>query len=314
MTPIHYSVLYREVLEYLAPEDGEALFLDGTLGEGGHSLRMLQQFSGLRLLGLDADPVMLARAGERLSGFADRIDLRNCWFNQFLADYPRDLPRPDIMLFDLGISVYHYEGTGRGFSFRKDERLDMRLDPDLEQSAYEVVNEYPQQELQRIFSEYGEEKFSGRIARSIVEAREVEPIVSTLALADLVKQAVPAAARHGRIHPATRVFQALRIEVNAELDRLSQMLQDAWAVLKPGGRLGIITFHSLEDRQVKRFFQEKHRTNRVSVNKYAPDEGLPKPAGELLFKKPVEPGEVEIKENPPSRSARLRVIKKLRED
>lgn len=313
MIPIHYSVLYREVLEYLAPDKKDSLLLDGTLGEGGHSFRMLEAYSDLNLVGLDADPVMLERASQRLKSFGDRIDLRNVWFNQFLADYPKDLLRPDRMLFDLGISVYHYEKTGRGFSFRKDERLDMRISPELELSAYEVVNFYSQERLQQIFSEYGEEKFSGRIARILVEERGKGFIETTFRLAEIVKRSVPAESRYGRIHPATQVFQAIRIEVNGELDRLKQMLVDAYGVLAVGGRLGVITFHSLEDRLVKSFFQEKHKINRGSVNKYAVQKEVDRPVAQLLFKKPVGPSEEEVLENPPSRSARLRVIGKLRE-
>ncbi len=314
MTPIHYSVLYREVLEFLAPEKEDSLFLDGTLGEGGHSLRMLEKYPTLKQIGLDADPVMLERARQRLIEYASRVDLRNVWFNQFLADYPAELKRPDRMLFDLGISVYHYEGTGRGFSFRKDEKLDMRLNPNLGLSAYEVVNDYSQKDLQDIFSLYGEEKYSGRIARVIVESREKEKIETTEQLANLIRGAVPAEARYGHIHPATQVFQAIRIEVNGELDRLKEMLESAYRVLECGGLLGVITFHSLEDRLVKNFFSEKHKKNRRSVNKYAIQKEEDLPFAELLFKKPISASELEVSENPPSRSARLRVIKKLREE
>ena len=313
MDPIHYSVLYREVLKWLSPEKEKSVFLDGTLGEGGHSFRMLETFSDISLIGLDADVQMLGRARQRLEPFEGRTLLLNRWFNNLFADYPQDLPRPDLMLFDLGISVYHYEQTGRGFSFRKDEKLDMRLDPNLHLSAFEVVNDYSQKQLVEIFSKYGEEKFSGRIARVIVETRAVEKIETTTQLAALVKRSVPADSRHGRIHPATRIFQAIRIEVNGELDRLQQMLADAFETLTPGGKMGIITFHSLEDRIVKHFFKNKHKHNRVSQNKYAPDPNLPTPCAQLLFKKPIEPGKLELEENPPSRSARLRIIRKIKE-
>lgn len=311
---IHYPVLYREVLAYLAPEKEGSLFFDGTLGEGGHSYEMLKHYSDLKLVGVDADEVMLERARGRLSAFQTRVQLFHAWNDQFLADYPKDFPRPDIMLFDLGISVYHYEKTGRGFSFLRDERLDMRLDPTQEQDAYYVVNSYSQEALQAIFSKWGEEKYSGRIARKLVEARSVSPIETSLQLADWVKKAVPAKSRYGKRDPATQVFQAIRIEVNQELSRLHSLLENAYRLLNPQGRLGVITFHSLEDRVVKNFFVAKHKINRRAYNKYAEVEEELDFAAELLTKKPLEPSELEIRENSPSRSAKLRIIRKLREE
>lgn len=274
---------------------------------------MLEAYPALRLIGVDADAVMLERARERLKPFRERAELRNAWFDELLTDYPPDLPRPDRMLFDLGISTYHYNGTGRGFSFRKDEKPDMRLNPELTLSAYEVINGYSQAELQSLFSRYGEEPYSGRIARAVAESRERAPIESTLQLAEIVRSAVPASARYAPLHPATRVFQALRIEVNGELKRLERMLPAAYRVLKPGGLLAVISFHSLEDRQVKQFFALQHRKNRHSVNRYAaaPDEAAP--VAECLFKKPVVPSAAEVAENPSSSGARLRVLRKLRE-
>lgn len=314
METVHYSVLQKEVLEMLVPETGTGLFIDATLGEGGHTRLLLENFPGLQVVGLDADSHILEIAKQRLAPYQGRVRLFNIWFNRFFREYPLGGERPDAILFDLGISMFHYEKAGRGFSFQKKEPLDMRLDDSLEISAFDIVNTYPQSELAHIFFEYGEERYSRQIAGAIVKTREQGEIRTSGELADLIRDSVPAKYRHGRIHPATRTFQALRIVVNGELARLDAVLRDALVRLKVGGRMGVISFHSLEDRIVKRFFQEKSRACTCP-----PEWPICKCGGEqnilsFVNKKPVVPTEEEVKLNPPSRSAKLRVVEKVREE
>ncbi|MGX8681583.1 MAG: 16S rRNA (cytosine(1402)-N(4))-methyltransferase RsmH, partial [Spirochaetales bacterium] len=198
--------------------------------------------------------------------------------------------------FDLGISVFHYEESGRGFSFKREEKLDMRLNTEADLDACDVVNDYDETSLANLIYNYGEERYSRRIAAAICRARQTKRIEYTNELADIIWDAVPNEYRHRRIHPATKTFQALRIEVNGELDRIEPALEGALKALKPGGRIAVITFHSLEDRPVKWFF--KNRENVL----------------EILTKKPVEPTEEECEMNPPSRSAKLRVVEKLEKE
>jgi 16S rRNA (cytosine1402-N4)-methyltransferase len=310
---VHKSVLQRHVLELLAPSREDAVFIDATVGEGGHSESFLEQHPLLRVVGLDIDSVILEVATARLSRFEQRFSSYNIWFNQFFADYPADLPRPHRVLLDLGISIFHYERSGRGFSFRGDEPIDMRLNEELETSAHNIVNEYPEEELATLFFEFGEERYSRRIAKRIVREREKHTIDRSVDLADIVSAAVPAEYRHGRLHPATRTFQALRIAVNGELVRLEQALAFALHNLEIGGRIGVISFHSLEDRIVKRFFKEKSRTCTCP-----PEWPVCKCDGQaivkLVTKRPVRATEQEIDENPPSRSAKFRVIEKINEE
>lgn len=314
MEIVHTPVLLNETLDFLSPE-GESFaaspfMVDSTLGEGGHSNAFLQRFQNLRIIGLDADQNIQARAKERLSVYGTRMNFHLGWFNDFYANYPDTLPGPDIILFDLGISVFHYEKSGRGFSFRYDEELDMRLSPDAGQSAKDLVNTASEFDLADIIYKYGEERYSRRIAASIVETRKSSVINSSKELAEIIYRSVPSAYRHGRIHPATKTFQAIRIAVNAELSRLPQALSDAFAVLKSGGKMGVITFHSLEDRIVKCFFRDLAKSCTCP-----PEVPICKCGGksraQLLTRKPVEPGQNEVDENSPSRSAKLRVIRKL---
>lgn len=309
----HYPVLKEEVLSLLQPREGEGLLIDATLGEGGHSQLFLETWPDLKVVALDADEAIMDVARRRLAPFGDRVRFFNTWFNVFFRDYPLGDERPDLILFDLGISVYHYEKGGRGFSFRKDEKLDMRLGGELEITAFDIVNEYPQDEIADIIFRFGEEGYSRRIAAGIVSARKDRPIKSTGELAEIIRRSVPPKYRHGRIHPATRSFQALRIFVNGELARLEGVLQDAFTILKPGGRMGVIAFHSLEDRIVKWFFREKQKPCTCPPEwPICKCEGIP--AADILTKKPVRPGEEEVRHNPPSRSARLRVLEKRRDE
>lgn len=298
MIPVHVSVMADEVMEYLLPAaSGKSLIVDGTLGEGGHSMRFLEANPECRVIGIDADAVMGRRAAERLSDYSDRFELRTGWTDEILVDW--EGPNPDVILMDLGISIFHYDGRGRGFSFRTDEPLDMRLDTDGDTDASYLVNNLPEEDLANLIYEYGEERFSRRIARRIVEARRESPIETAAGLAEIVTSAVPPKARHGRIHAATRTFQALRITVNDELGRLKRLLAVAPGLLAPGGRLGIISFHSLEDRLVKRRFRE------LDV-RFGGDY-------DVFTRKPAVPGDEESRVNPPSRSAKFRVLGKMPE-
>jgi 16S rRNA (cytosine1402-N4)-methyltransferase len=305
--------MQKEVLEYLAPEGKSELLVDCTLGEGGHSLRFLETYPTLRVVGIDADEHILEVARSRLEPYGERVRLFNTWFNTFFKEYPLGGERPDLLLFDLGISLYHYQRAERGFTFGRDEELDMRLNESLEISAADIVNTYPERELADLIYRYGEERYSRPIARAIVRRREHEPFSGSKDLADVIAGAVPPQYRHGRIHPATRTFQALRIVVNGELPRLENALSDALQVLKVGGRMGVITFHSLEDRTVKHFFKEKNRSCTCP-----PEWPICKCGGvrvvDILTRKPLVPEEDEIRENPPSRSAKLRVVRKVSEE
>jgi len=316
MEIVHTPVLLNECLEYLSPVgesfEKNALMIDSTLGEGGHSFNFLSKYENLKIIGLDADKVIQAKARERLACFGERMNFFNGWFNDFYANYPSEYEKPDLILFDLGISVFHYEKSDRGFSFRYDEKLDMRLNAESEKSAADLVNELSETELADMIYLYGEEKLSRRIAKAIVDARSGGKIESSKALAEIIWNCVPANYRYGQIHPATRTFQALRIAVNGELKRLPKALSDAFACLKPGGKMGVITFHSLEDRIVKNYFRNLGKQcvcpQEVAFCRCGGSE-----CAEILTRKPVCPTEEEIKANSPSRSAKLRVIRKIKD-
>ncbi|MDR2433640.1 MAG: 16S rRNA (cytosine(1402)-N(4))-methyltransferase RsmH [Treponema sp.] len=310
MEIVHTPVLLEETIQYLAPGNGAGLMVDATMGEGGHSHAFLSRFPDLKIIGIDADRILQAVAMRRLEEFGGRVHFYSGWAQAFFAGYPAELKRPDTILADLGVSLYHYEKSGRGFSFQKDEALDMRLDVSSGNSAAELLARLPEKELADLLYNNSGERYSRRIAKLIVQERQRGTITTTAALASLVERAAPASYRHGPIHPATRTFQALRIAVNGELSRLPDLLEGALRVLEPGGRLGIITFHSLEDRIVKNFFRMKNKDctcppeapicrceGRRSVN--------------ILTRKGIVPAGEEIARNPPSRSARLRVVEKI---
>ena len=284
----------NEVLSFLNPGEKEALMVDCTLGEGGHTSLFLQRYPNLKIIGLDRDSRIMEKAKTRMTPYGDRFEAKNIWFDQFWKNY--EGPAVDFILFDLGISVFHYEESGRGFSFKREEKLDMRLNIDEGLDASDVVNDYDETSLANLIYNYGEERYSRRIAAAICRYRQNKRIEYTNELADIIWDAVPNEYRHRRIHPATKTFQALRIEVNGELDRIEPALEGALKALKPGGRIAVITFHSLEDRPVKWFF--KNRENVL----------------EILTKKPVEPTQEECEVNPPSRSAKLRVVEKLEKE
>lgn len=322
MEIVHTPVLLNECLEYLSPVgesfENDAYMIDSTLGEGGHSNAFLSKFPNLHIIGLDADKNIQARAKERLSKFADEGRMRffNGWFNDFYANFDEQTEltqgkHPNLILFDLGISVYHYERSGRGFSFRYDEPLDMRLNFEEGESAADIVNSWKEEELANMIYLYSDEKMSRRIAKAICDARSLSKIESSKALAEIIYNSVPSSYKHGNIHPATRTFQALRIAVNSELRRLPQAIHSAFNVLEVGGKLGVITFHSLEDRIVKNYFR-----NLGKQCVCPPEQAICLCGGSacasILTKKPIDPTAQEVKENSPSRSAKLRVVRKIR--
>jgi 16S rRNA (cytosine1402-N4)-methyltransferase len=288
----HLPVMLREVIEALAPERG-GLFVDATVGLGGHAAALLEGGAS-RLIGIDRDGEALRRAAERLEQWRERIELVHSDYRQLAAVLDaRSAGEVDGILIDMGLSSFQLESPGRGFSFQRDEPLDMRMDRSTGPTAAEVVAALPEKELADLIFAFGEERYSRRIARAIVAAREQEPVATTGRLAEIVRRAVPRA-RYSPIHPATRTFQALRIRVNDELDGLDRVLEHACGRLALGGRLAVIAFHSLEDRIVK-------VTMRRLVSERPDSYALPS-------RKPLRPTEQEVEANPRARSARLRVI------
>ncbi|MDR3139450.1 MAG: 16S rRNA (cytosine(1402)-N(4))-methyltransferase RsmH [Treponema sp.] len=307
---VHTPVLPEETIQFLAPRGRGELMVDATLGEGGHSYAFLSRFPDLRIIGIDADPNIQELARERLRVFGERVHYYCGWSQDFFAEFPGGVKRPDTILMDLGVSLYHYEQGGRGFSFRKDERLDMRIDTGRGISAAELLGRLSEKDLADLLYRNGEERYSRRIAKAIKEACSRSALTGSAHLAEIVERAVPPHYRYGPIHPATRTFQAIRIAVNGELARLPDLLEAALKVLEAGGRIGIITFHSLEDRIVKNFFREKNK-DCTSPRETPIGRCGGYRAVRLLTPKGIVPGEDEIKSNPSSRSARLRVAEKV---
>jgi 16S rRNA (cytosine1402-N4)-methyltransferase len=307
----HAPIMVSEILSLLQPERG-GVFVDGTLGGGGHAQAVLERLpAGGQLYGIDRDGEAVAEASRRLKPFGDAFTvIRGNFFDMKSLLLQRGIPAADGILLDLGVSSHQLDAPERGFSYHSDAPLDMRMDTSAPLTAYDVVNTYPAPELARIFREYGEERFAGRIAASIVRAREGEPIRSTTQLAEIIKAATPAANRWEGQHPARRSFQAIRIEVNGELSGLRQALTDAAELLNPGGRLCVITFHSLEDRIAKQLFRELE--NPCTCPPKAPVCICgKKPVVRILTKKPLTAEQQELEENARSRSAKLRAIEKL---
>ena len=309
---VHLSVMPDEVLQYLAPADG-GIYLDGTLGGAGHSRLILEACGPTgRLIGLDQDPAALAKAARVLAPYGDRVSLVHSNFSRAASVLASlGISGVDGMLLDLGVSSHQLDSFERGFSFREDAPLDMRMDPSSEQPrAAELLAELDEQELADVFFELGEERFSRRIARRIVARRAEDPVRTTLQLANLVAESVPVPRGGHRIHPATRVFQALRIRVNDELGVLKQVLADAFELLNVGGRLVVISFHSLEDRMVKNSFR------REASSCICPPR-MPRcvcghsPKVKLLTRKGVRAADQESRENPRARSAVLRAVERL---
>ena len=301
----HESVLLAETIERLAPEPGR-IFLDGTLGGGGHSAALLE--AGARVVGLDQDGEAFDAAMRRLAGFGDLFQpVRGNFAEADEILNGLGMPAIDGALLDLGVSSRHLDAAERGFSFMREGPLDMRMDARGLTTAADLVNTLGGEHLERIFREFGEEPAARRIAARITRERVAKPILTTLTFAQLVESVVP---RRGRAHPATRVFQALRIAVNRELEVLEQGLSQIAARLAPGGRFAVITFHSLEDRIVKDFFKS-HSVPFLD----RPEWPAPRPNPDCIFRKitgkPVVAGEAEQRANPRSRSAKLRVVERL---
>ena len=300
----HYTVMLKEAVDALECKDGK-VYVDCTLGGGGHSELILKRIQpNGKLIAFDIYDEAIAHSKQRLKDYKNLTIVKSSYTN-----IKSELNKLGIeritggVIIDLGASYHQLTKQERGFSFSKDAPLDMRFDMESDFSAYDVVNTYKEDDLVRIFSEYGEERFSKRIAKSIVETRRLEPIRTTKELADIVIKATPHI--KSNIHPATRVFQAIRIEVNNELKNVKKVLHDILDIIDVGGIISVISFHSLEDRIVKQFFKyesQKCRCNDMICT-------CKPPKIELVNKKPIAAGEIELKENPPSRSAKLRVVR-----
>lgn len=300
----HESVLMDEVVHFLSPTEGE-FFIDGTLGGGGHTEALLRRNSVVK--GIDRDPQARAYARERLSRFGDRFEaVAGCYSEMAALALENGWPKADGILLDIGVSSWQIDAAERGFSFRNDGPLDMRMG-ESEMTAADIVNEWSDEELAKIFRELGEEKSAWRIAQWIVSEREKSPFKTTLQLAGGIEGLL---GRRGRIHPATKIFQALRMTVNDELGELERFLNTSADLLKPGGRLGIITFHSLEDRMVKRHFRD---ASQVEIDRPEWPASRPNPdyRYKLLTRKGVAPGGAEVEQNARARSSRLRVVERI---
>ncbi len=289
----HIPVLTKEVLEYLDPKSDEN-FIDGTVGQAGHTLLLLEKNGQKgKVLGIDLDAGQIENAKAKTARYKERVILVHDSYANLKEIVKKNDIRPvSGILLDLGFSSWQLENSTKGFSFQKDEMLDMRYDLQNTLTAEKIVNEYPEDSIKNILKEYGEEKFAKQIAAKIVKQRAVKRIQSTFQLKEIIESAVPAKFQRGRIHCATRSFQALRIAVNDELQSLAKALPDALSVLSSQGRLVVISFHSLEDRIVKNFFKEKAQEGIVTI----------------LTKKPVVASDGEVSQNPRARSAKLRAI------
>lgn len=307
----HKSVLLQECIDALDIRP-DGIYLDGTLGGAGHSSQIARRLTeGGRLIGVDRDRTALAAAKERLAPYADRVTLVHSNFAEIDAILDSlGIPAVDGMLFDLGVSSPQLDDASRGFSYMADAPLDMRMDKDDVLTAGEVVNTWPQGELRRILYDYGEERYAPQIAAAICRAREKAPVETTLELVDIIRSAMPAQALREKQHPAKRSFQAIRIAVNDELGAVSHMMQAAVGRLNPGGRLAVITFHSLEDRIVKSEMQQAAR-GCTCPPEFPVCVCGKKPLVKLVTRKPIVSGPAELEENPRARSAKLRVAEKL---
>ena len=306
----HVSVLLNECLEGLNIKEN-GIYVDGTLGGAGHSSEILKRLSKEgRLIGIDQDTDALKAAKERLKDYSNVTFVHSNFSNIENVLNNLNIDGVDGILMDLGVSSYQLDEGERGFSYMKDAPLDMRMNRENDFSAYNVVNEYSEEDLYRIIRDYGEEKFAKRIASFIVENRQEKIIETTLELVEIIKNAIPAKARREGPHPAKRTFQAIRIEVNSELSILNKTIEDGVEKLNKGGRMAIITFHSLEDRIVKNKFRD------LAVSCRCPKEFPVCVCGEkakvkIISRKAIEPTKEEVEINPRSRSAKLRVIEKL---
>jgi len=294
---IHTAVLKKEVIESLSPEQNEN-FVDCTIGEGGHSEEIIKYIGpDGKILGIDLDPHQISASQWLQAQFKERIILANDSYTHLKEIIERKNFGPvDGILLDLGMSSAQLEGTHKGFSFQVDQGLDMRYNDEVGHlTAEKIVNEWPEEKIKQMLEDYGEENFSKKIAKNIVEQRKLGRIKTTFQLIEIIKDATPAPYWRGKLHYATRTFQALRIAVNDELENIKMILPQAVSILAPGGRLAVISFHSLEDRIVKNFFAKEAKNGTIK----------------LLNKKPITAVARELKENPRSRSAKLRAVIKL---
>jgi 16S rRNA (cytosine1402-N4)-methyltransferase len=292
---VHKAVLVEEVVENLNLSSGKVV-VDCTVGAGGHSLRILQCVAPAgRLIGIDQDQDILEIAAKNLIHYKNNIDLLYGNFKdiEHLVE-SAGFKKVDAILYDLGVSSLQLDSAQRGFSFQAEGPLDMRMDKASAISAFDLVNNLPKNELRRVLSRYGQERYAARIAEVIIKKRKLNPIESTTELSQIVTEAYPYRARFSKIHPATRVFQALRIAVNNELDVIKISLENAINILEPNGRIGVISFHSLEDKIVKTIFKN-----------FAAEKAL-----KIITKKPLRPKSAELRDNPRSRSAKLRVAER----
>ena len=306
----HVSVLLQESISSLNLLENSVV-VDATLGYGGHSSNILERISKGYLFAFDQDSEAIRYSTDRLSSIGTNFTIIKSNFVNMKEELgKRGINKVDAVLFDLGVSSPQLDDESRGFSFHNDARLDMRMDRDQKLSAYEVVNEYSEQDLARIFYKYGEDKFSKSVARRIVEYRKEKPIETTLELVEVIKSGVPMKYRINK-HPARQIFQAIRIEVNHELDVIEPALSQALELLNVGGRVAVITFHSLEDRLVKNYFKEMTKIDdKVKGMPNIPDEYLPD--FKLVVNKAIIPSDSEIENNPRARSSKLRVIERIK--
>ena len=306
----HRPVLLEECLEALAIRP-DGVYVDGTLGRAGHSLEIARRLTTGRLIGIDRDETAIAAARERLRDYMDHVTLVHSNFDRIGAILEElNISGADGMLFDLGVSSPQLDDAQRGFSYMHDAPLDMRMDRTAALDAHQVVNRWPYEELRRILYEYGEERYAPAIAKGICRARETAPIETTLQLVDVIKSAMPPQALREKQHPAKRSFQAIRIAVNGELDALPPMLNAAAEHLNTGGRLAVISFHSLEDRIIKKTMQEL-ATGCTCPPNFPVCVCGKTPKMKLISRKPITPDNGELTENPRARSAKLRVAEKL---
>ncbi len=306
----HEPVLLDEALDLLSPKP-DGIYVDCTLGGGAHAEALLREIPEGWLYAFDRDAAAISRSRERLRAVSERFTVFNQDFRH-LQETLREagITRVDGVLYDLGVSSFHFDEPQRGFSYRHDAPLDMRMDQRASKTAREVVNTYKENDLKRILFQYGEERFAPRIAKAIVEARKEAPIETTAELVDIVRKALPAKVVHSKGHPARRTFQAIRIEVNEELDALQSSLEQAIELVRPQGRIVVISFHSLEDRIVKRAFKSA-----ATVDHPAELPTMPKttPTHRRLNRKVIRPTDAEIANNSRASSAKLRALERLRE-
>lgn len=306
----HVSVLLNECIEGLNIKEN-GIYVDGTLGGAGHSSEIVKRLKTGRLIGIDQDTDAINAATKRLEPYKDRVTLVHDNFSNVKAVFAQlGIEKADGFLLDIGVSSHQLDEAERGFSYMQDAPLDMRMNSESDFSAYNVVNEYSEDELNNVIFKYGEERWAKRIAQFIVEARKQKPIETTFELVDIIKKAVPKGARKDGPHPAKRTFQAIRIEVNGELEILEKTIDDMTELLNPGGRLCIITFHSLEDRIVKNAFR-KQENPCTCPPEFPVCVCGKKPLAKVITRKPILPSEEELEENHRSRSAKLRILERI---